>query len=138
MTRSGYGKSVRRRSGKPRKNVGVRASPSTLETRFEMLWNHVAKGPKLEREVQFCPSRRWRFDFAHRPTMLAFEMEGGVWSRGRHLRPIGFVKDCEKYNAATLLGWRVFRIPAPLMTPDYILEIKAHLFGIEPFYPTNK
>ena len=103
-----------------------------------MLWKNVAMGPKLETEYQFCPGRRWKFDFAHRATLLAFELEGGVWSRGRHVRPIGFIKDCEKYNAATLLGWRVFRIPAPLLTTDYIVHIKQHLFGMEPYLIENR
>jgi len=37
------------------------------------------------------------------------EFEGGVFARGRHTRPMGFINDCEKYNAGTALGWRVFR-----------------------------
>ncbi len=60
----------------------------------------------------FHPSRKWRFDFAfpHLHPPLAIECEGGTWSRkSRHTSGRGFEKDCEKYNAATLLGWRVLR-----------------------------
>jgi hypothetical protein len=40
---------------------------------------------------------------------VALEVEGGVFSRGRHVRPAGFIADCEKYNAAAIAGWRVVR-----------------------------
>lgn len=41
--------------------------------------------------------------------MVAVEIEGGKWIRGRHQRPTGFQSDIEKYNEATRLGWRVLR-----------------------------
>jgi len=62
-----------------------------------------------EREYYFHPSRKWRFDFAWPALMIAVEVEGGVWSGGRHTRGKGFVEDCIKYNEAALLGWTVFR-----------------------------
>ena len=67
--------------------------------------------PEPVRELRFHDTRRWRFDFAWPDQMLAVEVEGGVWSRGRHVRGQGFTRDCEKLNAAALLGWRVLRIP---------------------------
>jgi very-short-patch-repair endonuclease len=63
-------------------------------------------------EYKFC-ERRWRFDFAHTELRIAIEIEGGVYSRGRHVRPKGFLGDMEKYNRATVLGWQVLR-----MTPQ--------------------
>lgn len=63
------------------------------------------------REHSFHPERRWRFDFAWPEYKLAVEIEGGVWNNGRHNRGSGFVADCEKYNAAALLGWTVLRFP---------------------------
>ena len=62
-----------------------------------------------EREYRFCPPRRWRFDFAWPARILAVEIEGGVWVRGRHSRGQGVQGDAEKYNAAAVGHWRVLR-----------------------------
>jgi len=67
------------------------------------------KLPKPEREIKFHPVRKWRFDFAWPDQFVAVEVEGGTWSGGRHTTGVGFRNDCEKYNAATALGWRVYR-----------------------------
>jgi very-short-patch-repair endonuclease len=75
------------------------------------------------REHRFDPSRRWRFDFAWPAHMLAVEIEGGVWSGGRHTRGAGFVGDCEKYNTATLAGWRVLRFHEGAVRDGTALEM---------------
>jgi len=66
------------------------------------------------REYRFHPVRRWRFDFAFEGKIAA-EIEGGTYSRGRHTRGSGFIKDCEKYNTAAAMGWRVFRFPGEMV-----------------------
>jgi very-short-patch-repair endonuclease len=60
-------------------------------------------------EYKFLKNRRFRFDFAWPDRMMAVEVEGGVFSGGRHTRGMGYTRDLEKYNLATLHGWRVFR-----------------------------
>ena len=60
-------------------------------------------------EYRFSPPRRWRFDFAIPSEKIAIEIEGGVFTGGRHTRGVGYLKDIEKYNTATSLGWRVLR-----------------------------
>jgi len=32
-----------------------------------------------------------------------------LWIRGRHNRPLGYMRDLEKYNTAANMGWRVLR-----------------------------
>jgi very-short-patch-repair endonuclease len=76
--------------------------------------------PEPAREYRFDPPRRWRFDFAYPAQMVAIEVEGGTWTGGRHTRPAGFENDCEKYNRAALLGWRVLRF-----TRDMVLDGRA-------------
>lgn len=69
------------------------------------------------KEFKFHPTRKWRFDYAMPAHKIAIEVEGGVWTGGRHTSPKGFLNDMEKYNTATLMGWRVFRtIPDELCT----------------------
>ena len=86
--------------------------------------------PRPEREWRFHETRRWRFDFSfpHMRPPLAIEVEGGVWSRGRHVRGKGFEGDLEKYNAATLLGWRILRF-----TGDQVRDGRAIATIVEIF-----
>lgn len=74
-------------------------------------------GETCVKEFKFHPTRRWRFDYALPEHKIAIEVEGGVWTGGRHIRPQGFLGDIEKYNTATLMGWRVFRT-----TPDELVR----------------
>lgn len=66
--------------------------------------------PTPQREYRFHPKRRWRFDLCWPTHKIACEVEGGVYAQGRHTRGKGFENDCEKYNEATLDGWRVLRV----------------------------
>lgn len=59
----------------------------------------------LEKEYRFTDDRKFRFDYAIKEFKVAFEFEG----YGRHLQYFYYSRDCEKYNLATLLGWKVYR-----------------------------
>lgn len=72
------------------------------------------------KEFKFHPKRKWRFDYAIPEHKVALEVEGGVWTNGRHIRAQGFLGDMEKYNTATLMGWRVFRT-----TPDDLYKMST-------------
>ena len=65
--------------------------------------------PMPEQEVRFHKTRKWRFDFAWPSSFVAVEIEGGVFSGGRHTQGKGFTEDCVKYNEAQFLGWKVYR-----------------------------
>lgn len=65
--------------------------------------------PQPEREYRFHPIRKWRYDLAWIDKKIAVEVEGGVYIQGRHTRGAGVEGDCDKYNAATRLGWQVYR-----------------------------
>lgn len=93
----------------------AKAKRDKWENAFLFLWKAL-NGPILEREFKFHNERKWRFDFAHLETRVAIEIEGGTWSGGRHTRGSGYSKDCEKYNSAALLGWKVFRLTSDMVT----------------------
>lgn len=73
--------------------------------------------------------RRWRFDIAFPAEMLAVEVEGGTWTRGRHTRGSGYEKDCEKYNTAVLLGWRVLRFTSGQVWSGYAKDTILKALG---------
>jgi very-short-patch-repair endonuclease len=83
--------------------------------------------PEPEREYRFC-ERRWRFDFAYPEQKIGIECEGGTWAGGRHTRGSGFEKDCEKYNQAAIMGWKVLRFTKGMIDDGTAIEtIKAVL-----------
>src|SRR5262245_20400337 len=75
------------------------------------------------RELQFSPPRKWRFDYAWPEQKVALEVQGGIWTRGRHVRGAALLREYDKLNAAAIAGWRVlFTTPERLMT-DGILQM---------------
>ena len=84
---------------------------------------HAAGLPPYERELEFAKAamgRRWRFDFAWPAAKLAVEVQGAVWTSGRHSRGAGYTADCEKFAHAAILGWRVMPV-----TPNQIRRGEA-------------
>lgn len=79
-----------------------------------------AAGISFRREYRFHPDRRWRFDFLI-GEWLAVEVEGAPGS-GRHTTYKGFTADCEKYNAAALMGFRLLRFTSKQVQSGYALE----------------
>lgn len=71
--------------------------------------------PKPVRKWRFHSVRRWRFDFAWPDLKVAVECEGGIWSRGRHVRGRGFEGDCWKYSTAAVMGWKVLRVTGGML-----------------------
>ncbi len=94
----------------------------SLGQKFEIFWK-LGNGLPLQSEYKFYPGRKWRFDYAIPDKMVAIELEGGVYTNGRHTRGKGYENDCEKYNAALSQGWKVFRLTTNLCTFDNIKQI---------------
>jgi hypothetical protein len=65
------------------------------------------KLPEPVAELRFAPPRKWRFDYAWPEQKLALEVQGGLFSNGRHVRGAALLREHEKLNAAAALGWRV-------------------------------
>lgn len=64
-------------------------------------------------EWRFSTERRWRFDYAMPELKIAIEIDGGIFTGGRHSGGVGQKKDLEKGNAAAEMDWAVFHY-----TPD--------------------
>ena len=105
------------------------------ERAFETRWKQLSGGaPKPEREYKFHPKRKWRLDFAWPRSMVAVEIQGGVWSKGAHTRGGGYERDCEKLNEAQALGWRVFYLTPGMLkrAPDrWIGMIASAVLGLK-------
>ena len=108
-------------------------------------------------EFKFCNERKWRFDLAWPRGVagcrlqvagakanadgrlrnlnpdtcnfqLALEVQGGIWTGGRHVRGAALVKEMEKLNAAACLGWRVLFVqPKELLARKTIETIRCAL-----------
>lgn len=74
--------------------------------------------------------RLWRFDYSWPTHKVALEVEGGVWSQGRHTRPQGFIEDKRKYSEAAIQGWAMlYTFPDELMSHDTLLMVRRALYA---------
>ncbi len=114
-------------AGAGRRAVSVPGSLRLIDERLdgiaEYLFQIQAAGLEMpEFEFRFHETRRWRSDFAWPDQMLLAEYEGGVYTKGAHVRGKHFESDCEKYNEATLLGYRVLRFTYDMVRSGMALE----------------
>ena len=88
---------------------------STASAQLDLFASYLRQhtGEKVVKEYKFHEVRRWRFDYAFPECKVAIEVDGAVWTLGRHNRPAGYINDMEKLNTAASMGWLVLRI-----TPD--------------------
>lgn len=108
---------------------------SLAETKFSIHLEE--KNIPYTREYRFDETRRFRLDFAIPSLKIGIEIEGLTREGGRHQKPIGFMKDCEKYNLAAFNGWRIFRVPSWwLMSAAYFDEFNIFMENLKKFIST--
>ncbi len=110
---------------------------SALEDRFHSAWKALAPDLLLEREFSAIPSweadyerryakskrsKRYRADFASIEARVAIEIQGGTWSRGRHVQATGYARDARKYNLAQMSDWQVFLLVTETATDPATLQ----------------
>ncbi len=84
--------------------------------------------PEPDREYRFAPPRRFRADLAYPERRILIECEGGQFTRGRHVRPMSYANDCDKYNLAQLMGYKVLRFTRSMIDEgDALTTIKTAL-----------
>ena len=93
---------------------------SELERRFADLWVELYPAIDLYSQHKFHPKRRFLFDFAHLPTRTAIELQGGIWVKSGHNTGTGLLRDYEKLNLATSLGWKVFMLASEMVTTEWL------------------
>lgn len=79
---------------------------------------------------RFDPKRRWEFDAAWVKAHVALELEGGIWSGGRHVRGKGYTRDCIKYAHAAILGWMVIRCTREMVEDGTMVELVAEALWV--------
>lgn len=109
---------------------------SSLGSMLELVFMQQLKDARLaehvEREYAFAaPERKWRFDFSWLPAGIAVEIEGGTWVGGKHVNPARFEGETEKYNEATLRGWRVFRFTSDQVNDGRAIAFMRRVFARE-------
>jgi very-short-patch-repair endonuclease len=111
-----------KRPSKPQKGASEKAPKLTeeqdLEEKFYRYWLGSDTGYELTRQhrgiFKHVNKRgklimtNHRFDFALPALKLAIEVQGGIFSRGRHVRPQGYHDDRAKMRKAQAQGWVVF------------------------------
>lgn len=89
--------------------------PSQFDSEAEFLfadtWLHLYPDIDLHTQHRFAHPKRHRFDFAHLPTRVGIEIQGGTWVQGMgHSGGAGIRRDMEKTQIAAGLGWVVVPI----------------------------
>lgn len=79
----------------------------------------------MQKEYRFHPERRFRFDYALPDYKIAIEIQGGTWTRGKHVRGKGYQDDCEKLNLAQTMGWRVLWYTPQMIEKDLAAFINS-------------
>lgn len=85
-----------------------------------------------EFEYRFHPDRQWRLDIAWPASKVALEINGGIWTQGRHTRGAGALEDMHKLSEASVLGWRVlYCTPDELYSPTTLDRLRRALLPPE-------
>lgn len=89
-------------------------------------------------EYRFHPARLWRLDYVLGEALKygltpAIEIDGGIWTGGRHTRGMGYQRDMDKLNAAAAAGFLVFRFSTRDVLQGRAKEfLRLHLKGALP------
>lgn len=81
-------------------------------------------------EHRFDPVRQWRLDVAWPVYKVCLEIQGGLFTGGRHVQGAALLKEQEKLNALAGQGWRVlYCVPRTFLAPDTLAVVERAIFG---------
>lgn len=124
-----YLKNYATKKRKPKRLNLIKKERVVSEGEAILIQHLKAYGIGYEQEYQFNENRKWRADFHITGTKFLIEVEGGIWSNGRHTRGKGYIADMEKYNLATELGYSVFRYSTEQVKSGKAIEEIRRLIG---------
>lgn len=113
-------------TGKPK--IRKKKVPVPYLEQYYMFFRLIGDNPAIPdpvEEFKFHPVRKWRIDLCWPEQKLALEIEGGTFqNRGAHRGSIGgYLKDIEKYNALSILGYSLLRF-----TPQQMESCESYDF----------
>lgn len=85
-----------------------------------------------EGEYRFAPPRKWRFDLCWPDKLISVEVAGNVYGYGRHQRPDGFERDCEKYSEAAIRGYRLLHFTTAMVKDGRALALVKRALQLVP------
>lgn len=99
---------------------------SKLEEKFHKIWTK-STNITLTPQHMFHPRRKWRFDFAHLPSLVAIEIQG--WGEG-HNSYEGMRSDYYKHNEAVRHGWSILYIMSADLEPKAVNKTIGFLVSV--------
>lgn len=114
---------------KPKRRVLVKKERVVSEGEATLVQHLKTHKIDFEQEYKFHPKRKWRADFLITGTKILIEVEGGIWSGGRHTRGKGYIGDMEKYNSAAMMGFTVLRFSTEQVKAGVAIKQIEQLVG---------
>lgn len=118
-----------KRTSKKRRLKALKGEKARSEGEVTLAAQLQGYGIQFKQEFKFHSERRWKADFHILGTKILVEVEGGIWSNGRHTRAKGYLGDMEKYNAAAALGYQVYRFSTEQVKSGMAIEKILKLIG---------
>lgn len=97
----------------------LNSGPSDKELEFAYMWVELFPHLDLHTEDMIIPKRKFRFDFTHRPSRTAIEIQG--YGPG-HYSIAGVQRDQEKIRLAAVHGWLVLQVSSDCCSDRTVLQ----------------
>ncbi|EHU1603778.1 DUF559 domain-containing protein [Acinetobacter baumannii] len=129
MSLADYKRLYAKRSSKTKRRASVKKERVVSEGEATLVQHLKTHKISFEQEYKFHPTRKWRADFLITGTKILIEVEGGIWSGGRHTRGKGYLGDMEKYNSAAMMGFTVLRFSTEQVKAGVAIKQIEQLVG---------
>ncbi|MDX7905198.1 DUF559 domain-containing protein [Acinetobacter baumannii] len=129
MSLADYKRLYAKPRSKPKRRASVKKERVVSEGEAALVQHLKSHKIGFEQEFKFHPKRKWRADFLITGTKILVEVEGGIWSGGRHTRGKGYIGDMEKYNEAAMMGFTVLRFSTEQVKAGVAIKHIEQLVG---------